>query len=118
MKPTEALRARLRKLLNERIPSEGTEEDTNFLGSELDDLLLTADSIYTAASLGWSEKAALLQGDIEQYSAGAEQYRVTSLKDKLAHALSMAQQYKEMSPTGAEVGNLSMMLKVKRPDVL
>ena len=114
MIPTAELRTRLRKLLNEKIPANGTEADTNFLDSELDQLLTEATSIYGAAAAGWAEKAALLQGQIESYSVGQEKYDLTSLKDQLDHALKMAEQYKNMSK-----GNgTGIILKVSPPEVL
>lgn len=93
MEPTELLRIRLRKMLNERIPELGTEADTNFLDAELNQLLVESASLNVAAAAGWREKAGLLQGDIESYSTGTEKYDLTSLKDRLNHALAMAAQY-------------------------
>ncbi|MYL45050.1 hypothetical protein GLV94_05295 [Virgibacillus halodenitrificans] len=117
MTPTEDLRFRLRKLINERIPSGGTETDTNFLDGELDMILGEASSVYVAASYGWTEKAGMLQGDIEKYSAGDEQYTMTSLKDKLDHALKMAAHYAQFEESGQSSYG-SAMFKVKPPEVL
>lgn len=117
MTPTVELRTRLRKLLNEKIPADGTEADTNFLDSELDQLLVEATSVYGAAATGWTEKAALLQGQIESYSVGQEKYDMTSLKDQLAHALAMAEQYREMARRSSS-GNIGAILKIKPPEVL
>ncbi|MGY0692623.1 hypothetical protein ACW2QC_07490 [Virgibacillus sp. FSP13] len=115
MTPTKELRTRLRKLLNERIPSDGSADDTNFADGELDELISENNSIYAAASFGWTEKAALLQGDIEQYSAGDERYTLTSLKDKLSHAMQMAAHYGELGKTDSGGG---FMFKVTPPEVL
>lgn len=115
MTPTVELRIRLRKLLNEKIPTDGTEADTNFLDSELDQLLVDATSVYGAAATGWTEKAALLQGQIESYSVGQEKYDMTSLKDQLTHALSMAEQYQNMAKTKS---GASVILNIKPPEVL
>ncbi|MFW5436567.1 hypothetical protein [Paenibacillus apiarius] len=113
MEPTVALRVRLRRLLNEV----GAEADTNFTDAEIDMLLTEADSIYAAASAGWMEKAGLLQGDIESYSTGTEKYDLTSLKDRLEHALSMVQQYAKMAEaSGTSTG--SFMFQVRPPEVL
>ncbi|RDY70317.1 hypothetical protein DXT76_13690 [Halobacillus trueperi] len=114
MTPTEELRKKLRKLLNEKVPSGGSEADTNFSDGELDDLLKDSPNVYTAASKGWTEKTALLQGDIEKYSAGDEQYTLTSLKDKMTHAMSMANHYRDM---GKESSG-GVMFRVRPPEVL
>lgn len=117
MDPTLALRTRLRKLLNETIPAGGIEADTNFLDEDIDLLLQEADSIYAAASAGWMEKAGLLQGDIESYSSGTEKYDLTSLKDRLEHALSMVQQYAKMAEASG-TSTSSFMFQVRPPEVL
>ncbi|BFH66248.1 hypothetical protein J27TS7_10940 [Paenibacillus dendritiformis] len=116
METSPLLRTKLRRLLNEVIPRGGSEADTNFTDAEIDLLLQEADSIYVAASVGWMEKAGLLQGDIESYSAGTEKYDLTPLKDKLNHALLMAQQYSQMAESAANGG--SFMLRVQAPRVL
>ena len=116
MTPTPELRIRLRKLLNEKIPVDSTEADTNFLDSELDQLLTDAATVYGAAATGWTEKAALLQGQIESYSVGQEKYDMTSLKDQLTHALAMAEQYREMAKTSG-TGGTGVILKIKPPEV-
>ncbi|GAA0390489.1 hypothetical protein [Paenibacillus motobuensis] len=118
MEPTIALRVRLRKLLNEVIPADGTEADTRFLDAEIDLLLTEADSLHGAASVGWMEKAGLLQGDIESYSAGTEKYDLTSLKDRLSHALAMAKQYADMETAAAGKNATGFMIKVCPPRVL
>ncbi|GIO36207.1 hypothetical protein J41TS12_10680 [Paenibacillus antibioticophila] len=118
MEPSIALRARLRKLLNEVIPVGGTEADTKFLDAELDMLLTEADSLQGAASSGWLEKAGLLQGDIESYSAGTEKYDLTSLKDRLNHALAMAKQYAELDGSESSKDISGLMIRVCPPRVL
>jgi len=114
MTPTNDLRGRLRKLLNEVIPPGGTESDTNFFDVDLDELLIEAVSIYGAAAAGWTMKAGMLQEQLERYSAGQEQYNITTLKDKISHALAMADRYAKMSSTS--VG--SLILKAVPPEVL
>lgn len=114
MTPTAELRTRLRKLLNEVIPPGGTESDTRFLDADLDELLLEARNIYGAAAAGWTMKAGMLQGQIERYSVGQEQYDLTSLKDQMAHALAMADRYADM----AKVSGGSIVLKITPPEVL
>ena len=114
MIPTDILRARLRKLLSEVIPSGGTESDTKFLNSELDDLLTDTNSINGAAATGWTMKAGMLQSQIESFSAGQEKYTMTSLKDQYAHAHTMANQYASMAKTS--IG--SLIIGIAPPEVL
>ncbi len=114
MIPTIELRTRLRKLLNEVIPPGGTENDTNFLDTELDEILIESSSIYGAASTGWAMKAGLLQSQIESYSVGQERYDLTSLKDQLSHALAMASHY-----ASTEQGSRATLLfGIEPPEVL
>lgn len=117
MTPTAELRTKLRKYLNEAIPDGGTEFDTLFTDAEIDEFLEEADTVYGAASTGWSIKAALLEKDIESYSVGAESYKLTSLKDQLEHATAMEKKFAAMEEK-ATGGNVSRLLTVKRPDVL
>lgn len=119
MTPALNLRVRLRKYLNETIPVGGTENNTRFLDSELDELLAEAENVYQAAGKGWLIKAGLLQGDIESYGVGQEKYELTSVKDKLAHALAMANQYASLGDTAASGQVTSgVILKLAKPEVL
>lgn len=108
------MRIRLRKLLNEVIPQGKSEADTNFLDSELDDLLTESANIYSAASTGWAIKAGLLQDKTESYSVGQEKYDMTSLKDQLSHALAMSEKYSLMAKNSGG----SLILKLTKPEVL
>ncbi|MEG3071035.1 MAG: hypothetical protein HQP61_02210 [Peptococcaceae bacterium] len=114
MTPTEDLRLRLRRLLNEVIPPVGTESDTQFFDCDLDEILLETQSIYGAAATGWAMKAGMLQGQIESYAVGQERYDLTSLRDRVAHAFAMAEKYTAM----AKAGGGSVMLKITKPEVL
>ncbi|ACV64903.1 hypothetical protein Dtox_4236 [Desulfofarcimen acetoxidans DSM 771] len=119
MTPTPELLTRLRKYLNETIPAGGTDTDTRFLNSELEELLTEADNVYQAASKGWIIKASLLQGDIESYSVGQEKYDLTSLKDQLSHAVTMASQYASLGTATAGGKVLSgAILKLSKPEVI
>lgn len=118
MTPTDALRTKLRRLLDEKIPEGGTDKDTRFLNEEVDDLLKEARSVYQAAAAGWTEKAGMYQremADLEQTTTGQETYRLTSLRDRLAYALKMAETYAAMNV--GETGG-SRLMKVARPEVL
>lgn len=114
MTPTAELRGRLRKLLNEVIPDGGTESDTQFFDADMNELLIEAQSIYSAAATGWTMKAGMLQGQIESYGVGQEKYDMTSLRDQLTHALTMADKYLAM----AKANGGSVILKLAKPEVL
>jgi hypothetical protein len=119
MEATTELRTRLRKLLNERIPEGGTEASTNFTDFDLDTLLTESDNLDSAVAKGWTEKAGLLQADIESYSIGSEKYDLTSLKDRLNHALAVAKQYGVAADALKETANYgSYMFSVQPPEVL
>lgn len=118
MTPTDGLRAKLRRLLDERIPPGGSDQDTRFLDEEIDDLIKGARSIYEAAAAGWTEKAGMYQremADLEQTTTGQETYRLTSLRDRLEYALKMAETYAAMA--AGEAGG-SRLMKVAKPEVL
>lgn len=117
MKPTKGLRDRLRKMINDMIPKDGTEKDVSFSDAELDDILKESTNIYYAASELWTLKAGMLQGDIESYTAGNEKYDLTSLKDQLSFFLSMAQRYKSQGDDTENVQG-SVILKFRTPDVM
>jgi hypothetical protein len=121
MTPTPELVARLRRFLGEKIPPGKTETDTRFTDAELEDLLRESETIYGAAALGWTEKAAMIQhemGEIEETSTGQESYRLVQLKDRLAYALSMAKEYEAKDKEERNQGASTLLLSVKRPEVL
>ena len=122
MTPTPELVARLRRFLGEKIPPNGTEADTRLADEELEDLLEESQTIYGAASLGWTEKAGMIQeemGNVEETGTGSEKYRFTQLKDRLAYAQTMAQDYRRRELEELEGQNKgSLVLKIVRPEVL
>lgn len=114
---TEELRAKLRKLLDERIPEGGSDADTRFLDADIDELLVDATNIYGAAAAGWTLKAGMLQrelGQIESYAVGQERYDMRKLQDMVNYALKMAETYSRMA--ASSMG--SVILKFKPPEVL
>ena len=116
MTPTDELRNKLRRLLDEKIPEEGTELDTRFLDSEIDDLLQEAVSIYEAASTGWVEKAGKYQreiGNLEETGTGQERYKLTSLTSQAEYALKMSRVYRTMIEKPG-----SLMFGIEKPEVL
>ena len=117
MTPTTELRAKLRKLLDERIPEGGSDADARFSDADIDELLIDATNIYEAAAAGWTLKAAMFQreaGQIQSYSVGQERYEMSNLKDLMEYALKMAETYSRMA--ASSIG--SVILKFKPPEVL
>lgn len=117
MTPTQDLREELRELLDEAIPSGGTEGDTRFTDALLDRILTRANNIYSAAAEGWTRKAGLLQrelGQIASYTVGQERYDLQKIQDAMEYALKMAETYGKMA--ASSVG--SLVLKFKPPEVL
>ncbi len=117
MTPTTELRAKLRKLLDERIPESGSDADTRFTDADIDELLSEAANIYGAAAAGWTLKAAMFQreaGQIQSYSVGQERYEMSNSKDLMEYALKMAETYGRMAVSC--IG--SVILKFKPPEVL
>lgn len=121
MTPTPELVARLRRYLGEKIPPGGTEADTRFMDEELEDLLNESKTIYGAASIGWTEKAATIQsemGDVEETRTGEETYRFTQLKDRLSHAQTMSQDYLKREQEELKKSKASFMFSIAPPEVL
>src|SRR5690554_3348897 len=117
MTPTTELRAKLRKLLDERIPEGGSDADTRFSDADMDELLIEAANIYEAAAAGWTLKAGMFQrelGQIESYAVGQERYDMRKLQDMVNYALKMAETYSRM--TASHMG--SVILKFKPPEVI
>lgn len=113
MSPTAELRARLRKLLDERVSAGGTEADTRFLDADLDEILAESAGLFAAAAMGWTMKAGMLQsemGDVERLTLGQETEQLVSLRDRLAFALGMADKYTAMAKAS---GLGSVMLRAR-----
>lgn len=119
MEPTELGIKRLRLMVNDPVPVDGTGVPL-FADEELELMFFEHESIFSLASEIWTIKAGLIQGDIESYSAGDEKYDLTSIKDRYTHALTMAKLYEGKADDEAEsevVGG-SYMLQVKAPEVM
>ena len=117
MTPTPELRTKLRKLLDERIPEDGSDADTRFSDEDIDELLIDATNIYEAAAEGWTRKAAMYQrelGQIQSYAVGQERYDLANVKDMLEYALMMAETFRQMA--ARSMG--STILRFKPPEVL
>ena len=117
MTPTPELRTKLRKLLDERIPENGSDADTRFSDADIDELLIDATNIYEASAAGWTLKATMFQreaGQIQSYSVGQERYEMANPKDLIEYALKMAETYSRMATSSMG----SVILKFKSPEVL
>lgn len=116
MTPTDELREELRELLDEVIPSGGTESDTRFTDAQIDKLLTRVRDINEAAAAGWKLKAAWAmseRGGLEESSAGDEKHKFVSLEKYRDHCLAMAEMYAELAP-----GSGSRLFSIEEPDVL
>lgn len=116
MTPTDDLRNRLRRALDEVIPVGGVDADTRFLDSEIDELLTDANYIEAAAAEGWTRKAARAmseRGGLEESSVGSERLKFVSIDSYRRHCLEMAAMYRARVP-----GAGSRVLAFAPPDVL
>lgn len=119
MTPTAELRTRLRKLLDEVIPTGGTESDTRFLDADLDELLAEARNVFGATSAGWTMKAGMIArelGNLQSHSVGQEQYVIVNLQTAQRTALEMADRYDGMARAAG--GSGSMVVPIERPEVI
>lgn len=118
MIPTPELRKELRELLDDEIPSGGTEANTDFTDAQIDRLIESATNLHAAAAEGWRRKAGKIQkkiGLIASYQDGTERYDYVNLTTALNAAMSMVKMYDELA---ARPFLGSYMLGVKPPEVL
>lgn len=116
MTPTDELRTELRELLDEEIPSGGTDSDTRFTNEQIDKLLQNADYIEEAAAAGWKRKALRAmseRGGLQESQAGDERHKFIDLEKYRDHCLAMAKMFSDMVP-----GHGSRLLAFDAPDVL
>jgi hypothetical protein len=117
MTPTDELRSKLRLLIDEQIPTNGTDTDTRFTDEELDEIMSEAVDIYAAASEAWFRKAARAmseRGGLEESSAGDERLKFISLQEYENHCLRMADMFNKRS----RIGSRSRAMSLDAPDVL
>ncbi len=115
MTPTDELRSKLRLLIDEQIPTNGTDTDTRFTDEELDEIMSEAVDIYAAASEAWFRKAARAmseRGGLEESSAGDERHKFVSIEAYRDHCLQMSSVYARMA------GSRSRVMAFEPPDVL
>ena len=95
---TEATIKRIRNLLNEEIPKNGTDKDTNFSDIDLTITIQGAESENHALYLLWTQKAGIIQktaGDVKSIHAGGESIEKYTAADYVSICLKTAQGYKE-----------------------
>ncbi|SFU40330.1 hypothetical protein [Alicyclobacillus macrosporangiidus] len=116
MTPTDELRNKLRRMVDEVIPAGGSDTDTRFTDAEIDELLTDASTIEDAAAEGWFRKAARAmseRGGLESSQAGDEAHKFVSLEAYRDHCMAMYQAYKQRVP-----GLGSRVFEFQPPDVL
>jgi hypothetical protein len=90
----------LRILIEEVIPSGGSDADTRFSDEVLGQILATANDIYDAASMGWTIKAgkgATEKEGIKSLKIGSEDIEYISPEEWQDYCLKMAEIYKQKS---------------------
>lgn len=119
MTPTPELRERLRRLLDERIPTGGSDTDTRFPDDELDEILADAVNLHLAAAEGWRRKAAVIARELGPVAAtragdtSVEAVRVTELQ---SYCLQMAAEYERLGKAASSARSRAFGLEP--PDVL
>jgi len=116
MTPTDDLRLELRELLDEAVPSGGTDADTRFSNEQIDALLTNANDINEAAANGWTRKALRAmseRGGLQESQAGEEKHKFIDLEKYREHCLAMAKMFRDQIPSKG-----SRLLGFDAPDVL
>lgn len=120
MTPTDDLRTELRELLDEEIPSGGSESNTRFTTAQIDRLLTQAANVNEAAAAGWLRKAGKLQnelGRLEETQAGDERQKRVNLSTAIDYCLKMANEYKGLAAASSG-GSRSRLLALDPPTVI
>jgi len=94
----------MRQVLNERVPKDQTEEDTNFTDEELQGLLTSESNKYYAAAQGWMLKAGKwLDGTIQSIRAGDEQTVFVDPAKAYDSCVKMSEHYKRLGGGGSRM---------------
>ena len=116
---TEALRQRIRTLLNEAVPDGGSEADTHFSTLDLTITLQISESENHALYLLWTQKAGIIQrdaGEIKSISAGGESVEKYTAADYVGLCLKTAQGYKEAWDAERKNSGASFLICCKKDD--
>lgn len=111
--------ARLRRILNERIPAGGQDSDTRFTDAEITSTLADCDLIEAAAALLWEEKAAMVAEEPDRFAMGDESITLGSPSELRKHAVSMAAQYRKLAEEKRGTsGPASLFARPTAPEIL
>lgn len=114
---TAELIKRIRKLLNEEIPQDGTEADTHFSDVDISMTIGNSESENHTLYILWTQKAGLIQKDmdgIKSINAGGESIEKYTAADYAALCLKTAQGYKEAWEAEKEKGKQSFFIYGKK----
>ena len=118
MTPTDDLRLTLRMNLDETVPPGGTDADTMFTDAEIDNLLISSQTIEEASWRGWVIKgmriAMATLGNLTQADMGAESFRWADPKDLLDFCKEMAGMWWDQIPAGMAptIGGGALILSI------
>jgi hypothetical protein len=121
MTPDATLAAKLRRYLDEKIPPGGTDADTRFTNTEIDDLLTENTSLEAAAAAGWEEKAAKAfseRGGMVSHTAGDESTKWADPTAYRDHCLAMVKVYTDKANDSSGAGSGSRLFGIESVDVL
>ena len=113
MNITAELLTRIRLLLNEAIPENGTDKDTHFSDVDLAITVQSAESENHALYLLWTQKAGVIQskgGEIKAIQAGGERLEKYTTADYVSLCLKTAQGYKEAWEAEKKSGDVSFLV--------
>lgn len=85
---------RLRSLLGESVPTDGTDEDTMFSNAEITDLLQRSDNVDDALAEGWKIKAGRLSTLVDTVEGASRR----AMSDAHLHAMKMVEFYTTKDP--------------------
>ena len=121
MNITAELLTRIRLLLNEAIPENGTDKDTHFSDVDLAITIQASESENHTLYLLWTQKAGLIQKDagcIKSIQAGGERIEKYTIADYVALCLKTAQGYKEAWEAERKSSDVSFLVYGKKEDEL
>lgn len=107
----------LRLLIDERIPSGKTEEDTLFTDAELQAILSEANNdLYSATAKLWMIKAGIVEHEIQSYKIGEESITYQKLQERYSKCVELANHYANQAKSNSVA--YSTAYKIQKPDVL
>ena len=111
--------ARLRRILNERIPYDGQDTDTRFSDAEIESTLADCELIEDAAALLWEEKAAMVVEEPDRFAMGDESITLGSPSELSKHAMAMSERYRKLAnEKRGGLGPSSLFARPTDPEIL